>query len=51
MVEILYCGVTACWDLSSEYRSRWFFDLPGKLMYSDLYIFMIDVNLHVCICG
>jgi hypothetical protein len=35
VIVILCCGVSTCWDLSSEYRSCWFLDLPIKRLKAE----------------
>jgi hypothetical protein len=47
IVVILCCGVTACWDLSSEYRSCWFFDLPIKREKAEQVVRGIPLGLFI----
>jgi hypothetical protein len=47
MPVILCCGVSACWDLSSEYRSCWFFDLPIKYMKAEHVVRGVPLGLFI----
>jgi hypothetical protein len=46
-VVILCCGVFTCWDLSSEYRSYSFFDLPIKRVKAEHIVRDIPLGLFV----
>jgi hypothetical protein len=47
MVVILCCGVTACWALSSEYGSCWFFDPPIKCVKAEHVVQGIPLGLFI----
>jgi hypothetical protein len=51
VVVILCCGVTACWDLPSEYRLCWFFfGLPMKSLKAE-HVWGIPLGLYICGLG
>jgi hypothetical protein len=47
VVMILCCGVNACKNLSSEYRSCWFFDLHIKPVKVDHVVRCLPLGLFI----
>jgi hypothetical protein len=47
MVVILCCGVSACWELSSRYRSWWSFDLRIKSVKAEHDVRGIPLGLFI----